>query len=203
MRRLGFLLLFIALAFLLLTSLLKAEDILMVDDFNDQKKPNNLKGDYGSWETSPEDDTQGCFESVVGSQRGPCLCLDYDVDSSSQEEAYNGFWTKLMYEDISKYKYLIFWVRGDADRGFTTEFYVELWNKKRENMRYKIIGLTDTWQEIKLNFDDFETRTEKPIDLTEMEEFVIVFDDETATAKEGRIYIDDIYFGGAQDAMPL
>jgi len=36
-----------------------------------------------------------------------------------------------------------------------------------------------------------------------MEEFVIVFDDETATVKEGRIYIDDIYFGAAQDAMPL
>jgi hypothetical protein len=193
MKKFNFL--FIVFFFFLLAPSLKAQDILMIDDFNDGEKPNNLGGDYGSWEVWPEDETQGCIESIVASRRegdmGLCLRLDYDVDSPN--EAYNGFWTKLMYKDISEYKYVVFWAKGDADRGFTTEFFIELWNTNQENMKYKIRGVTDSWQQFKINFDDFETRTRKPIDLTEMESFVITFDDENATVKEGTIYIDDIY----------
>ena len=43
-----------------------AANELVIADFNTGEKPNNIGGDFGSWDKDPSDETQGCkmsFES--------------------------------------------------------------------------------------------------------------------------------------------
>lgn len=169
-----------------------AEGILLVADFNTDKKPNNVGGDFGAWNGDSADFEQGCFESFISTTKhgdeGYSLQLMYDVDSS--KPAYNGFWMKLNGIDISGYKDISFWVKGDAERGFTRVFKVELKNKQREVGSYYVTDIGPEWKEIVIALDNFKGIK----DFSSMDEFVIVFEDRIATRKEGAIYIDDVSF---------
>jgi len=168
------------------------EMVLLVADFDSGKKPNNLGGDFGSWNRDPKDFTQGCMDSFVSTikhgETGYSLQLMYDV--LSDNPAYNGFWMKLQGIDISDYKKLSFWVKGDELRGFTKVFKVELKNTKGHIGKYYVTEVTSNWKEIIIPLEKFSGLD----DLTSMNEFVIVFEDRIATKKEGAIYIDDITF---------
>ncbi|MCM8798493.1 MAG: hypothetical protein NC821_03390 [Candidatus Omnitrophica bacterium] len=179
---------------------LTREGALVVADFDTCKKPNNVGGDFGAWNKDPSDFTQGCFDSFVSTikhgDEGCSIQLMYDVDSPNP--AYNGFWMKLQGIDISDYKALSFWVKGDEMRGFTKVFKVELKNTKFSwdrpsagNMgRYYVTEVTKDWKEIVIPLDKFAGLEDK----TSLAEFTIVFEDRIATKKEGAIYIDDIAF---------
>jgi len=173
-------------------SKVSSSKVLMLDDFDDGAKPNNLGGDLGSWNKTPNDPTQFChdsFDSVIKiNKTGYSLKLDYDVDSPSP--AYNGFWSKLNVRDLSSYSQLVFYVKGDKAAGYTEGFKVELKNKKGKIGSHFVKGVTDNWQRIVVPFSEFAGITE----WDKMTEFVIVFDDITVTEKVGTIYIDDIYF---------
>lgn len=164
---------------------------LVVDDFDSGSKPNKLGGDFGSWDKDPNDQTQGCqisFDSTVKhGDAGYGLKVDYDVESPNP--AYNGFWMKLNNLDASKYKTLSFYAKGDSEKGFTSQFKVELKNKN-EVGKYMVTGLTDQWQKISIPLDKFRGLNDK----TGLTEFVIVFDDINATEKYGALYVDDIDF---------
>src|SRR3990167_1620173 len=59
---------------------------LVVADFDTGDKPNNVGGDFGSWDKDPNDTTQGCkmtFEQAdaLGDAAGYSIRLDYDVDT--------------------------------------------------------------------------------------------------------------------------
>ena len=176
------------------------EGVLMVADFNTCSKPNNVGGDFGAWNKDPADFTQGCFDSFVSTikhgEEGCSIQLMYDVDSPNP--AYNGFWMRLQGIDLSDYKALSFWVKGDETRGFTKVFKVELKNTKFSwdrpspgNIgRCYVTEVTKDWKEIVIPLDKFVGLE----DRTSMHEFVIVFEDRIATKKEGAIYIDDIAF---------
>jgi hypothetical protein len=124
--------------------------------------------------------------------RGYSLKLTYDVDSPFS--AYNGFFTNLMGIDISDYKYLVFYVKGDKKAGFTKSLNLELKNDKKQVGRLFVEGITDEWKKMVIPLGQFTGIN----DFKVMKEFVIVFSDIGVTKKEGVIYIDDIYFSKAE-----
>jgi hypothetical protein len=179
---------------------LAQEDSLLVADFNAGTKPNNLGGDFGAWDKDPTDFSQGCTESfdpnVKHGNTGFSMKLDYDVES--QNPAYNGFWMFLQGLDASPYDTLVMWVKGDKENGFTTVFKVELKNDKKEVGKFYATGINDEWQRIALPLKAFKGIN----DMTNLTEFVIVFEDRIASNKKGIIYVDDIQFTKEQPQMP-
>lgn len=171
-----------------LPQIAKAET-LMVDDFSDGEKPNNLGGDFGTWDSNPADPTQGCKMMFYtdSETNNISVRLDYDVDSPNP--AYNGFWMFLQGVEISEYEALAISVRGDAIKGYTSKIKLELKNDRGEVGKYLLAGIKDYWQDFEIPLSDFKGLT----NYGSMKEFVIVFDDLTSTDKDGAIYIDSIY----------
>jgi len=168
-----------------------AGELLVVDDFFYGQKPNALGGDFGAWNMYPDDATQRTIDQFDQEHAyggvGYCVRLDYDVDSPNP--AYNGFWMKLRGVDLQPYTNLHLVLRGDPNRPYTRQLYVELKNKQ-EIGRYLLKGITDTWQVFRIPLAAFEGLH----DLSQMTELVIVFDDQHATQKVGTIYLDEIMF---------
>ena len=164
---------------------------LLVDDFNRGEKPNALGGDYGAWNKDESDPTQKCTNSFdkpnAYGGAGYALKLDYDVDSPNP--AYNGFWMKLQGTNVTGYKSLVLYVKGDAGRGYTSQIKLELKNGS-EVGKYILKGLTDDWQQVSIPLKEFAGLS----DLSGLTEFVVVFDDLTSTKKVGTIYLDEISF---------
>jgi hypothetical protein len=165
---------------------------LLVADFNSGEKPSNIGGDFGAWNKDPADFSQGCNESFDSANRhgdaGFAMKLEYSVESKNP--AYNGFWMAMPNLDVSKYDNLAFWVKGDAKVGYTTVFKVELKNAGKQVGRYYVTNVTDQWQEVVIPLAEFKGLT----DLSNMTEFVVVFEDRIASNKKGAIYLDDIRF---------
>lgn len=166
---------------------------MLVDDFNRGEKPNALGGDYGSWNKDENDPTQKCVNSYDKTNAyggvGNALRLDYDVDSPNP--AYNGFWMKLQDVDLSGYKNLVLYVKGDAIRSYSTQVKIELKNSK-EVGKYTLKGITDQWQGFSIPLKDFVGLT----NFSALTEIVVVFDDLTTNKKVGTLYLDEISFEG-------
>jgi hypothetical protein len=171
---------------------LAASAELMVADFNSGAKPNNVGGDFGCWIKDPADPMQGCVETFDARDRygdkGYALRLVYSV--ASKNPAFGGLWMRLQNLDASRFDALAFRVRGDAGMGYTKVFKVELKDDLDQSSRHYVNNVTDQWQDIVIPLGGFEG-TANP---RKLKEFVIVFEDTTATAKQGVIYLDDIRF---------
>jgi len=172
---------------------LMAAKELVVADFDTGDKPNNIGGDFGAWDKDPNDETQGtqmAFEpdDALGDPAGYSIRLDYDVDSPNP--AYNGFWMKLNGEDASGFNTLRFFLRGDGPTGFSKRVKVELKDMSNKPSPYIVTGLSNEWKEFTIPFEKFR----RVNDWTNMNEFVIVFDDINSNPKEGTIYVDQISF---------
>ena len=179
----------------LLTCAISAEggggSAIIAANFNSGGNINNLGGEFGCWNVDSKDKTQSCKMSYVeamteSGQRDNILQLDYDVDSP--QPAYNGFWMKLKGIDLTNYKYLSFLVKGKEN--FTSQFKIELKNKKGEKVTYFISGVTERWKKVVVPLENAEGFT----DWANIDELNITFDDVLATKKEGTILIDDIVF---------
>jgi len=171
--------------------IVKDSSVIFLDDFDMAEKTNRLGGESGTWNKDPDDLTQGCVMSFDGKTRcgdgGFSLKLDYDVDSPNP--AYCGYWSRLQNINLSRYRYLNFYVKGDDIEGYTTKFTIELKSDKQSS-RYIVDGLDNNWQIIKIPLSKFsDIKNWKSI-----EELVITFDDAGVTNKEGGIFIDDLYF---------
>ncbi len=173
------------------------EGKILVNSFDRKENFNNLGGDFGCWNMFYSDPTQSCRDEFSDIEKmgdtGYSLKVIYDVDS--QFSAYNGFFTKLMDIDISNYRYLIFYIKGDAAAGFSTRVKLELKNRL-EIGRTTLEGITDQWKKMVIPLNRFAGIRE----LKEMKEFVIIFSDNTVTKKEGAVYLDDIYFAKEEPA---
>ena len=169
-----------------------ASNELLVADFDTGEKPNNIGGDFGAWNKDPTDFSQGCNESFESAgrhgEKGFSIKLDYSLDSKNP--AYNGFWMFLQNLDATKHDNLAVWVKGDGKTGYTTVFKVELKNAGKQIGRYYVTNVRDEWQDIVIPLRDFKGIT----DVSNLTEFVIVFEDRIASNKKGVIYIDDIRF---------
>ena len=166
---------------------------LVIADFDSGDKPNNIGGDFGSWDKDPNDETQFsqmAFEGddAAGNASGYSIRLDYDVDSPNP--AYNGFWMKLNGEDATPYNAVSFYVKGDKDKGFTKRLKIELKDMSNQPSPYIVTGITDQWQKITIPFEKFR----KVKDWSAMNEFVVVFDDINSNPKAGTLYIDQVVF---------
>jgi len=164
---------------------------LVIADFDAGEKPNNLGGDFGSWDKDPNDETQSCeisfeAEDALGSEMGYSIRLDYDVDSPNP--AYNGFWMKLNGLDATAYNTVSFYVRGSAENPFTKRLKIELKDATMKPSPFIITGITDQWQKYSIPFEKF--RRVKGWDT--LSEFVVVFDDINSNPKAGTIYLDHV-----------
>lgn len=177
---------------------LAASADLMVADFNSGQKPNNIGGDFGAWIKDPNDPAQGCIESFDAKDRfgnkGYSLRLIYSV--ASKNPAFGGLWMRLQNLDATKFSAVAFRVRGDAGMGYTKTFKVELKDALDQSSHTYVNNVTDQWQDVVIPLSQFEGMA----NARKLKEFVITFEDTTATAKQGVIYIDDIRFtdGGAR-----
>lgn len=170
-----------------------AANELVIADYDTGDKPNNIGGDFGGWDKDPNDESQGCQMSFdtddsQGDASGYSIRLDYDVDSPNP--AYNGFWMKLNGEDATAYNTLNFYVKGDAKKGYTKRFKIELKDMTNKPSAYIVSGVTDQWQKISIPFEKFR-RIENWNSLNEL---VFVFDDINSSPKTGSILIDQITF---------
>ena len=166
---------------------------LIVADFDSGDKPNNIGGDFGSWDKDPNDETQSTkmsFEpdDALGNASGFSIHLDYDVDSPNP--AYNGFWMKLNNFDATQYNTLSFCLKGDAKKGFTKRLKIELKGADAKASPFIVTGITDQWQEFLIPFDKFRRIS----DWSGLTEFVVVFDDINSNPKAGAMFIDHVKF---------
>jgi outer membrane protein OmpA-like peptidoglycan-associated protein len=182
--------LILAAIMLSVASLLQAK-VLMIANFDSKKEINQLGGAMGAWLGFPNDDSQGCWadftERVRWGDKGASLLLRYDVESSNP--AFNGYWMKLQNADARPYTMLVVFIKGDPDLGFPTEFNIELKNAK-EVGRYMIKGVNSRWQKFEIPFSAMRGIT----DFSALNEFVIVFAQDSTDNKKGAIYIDDLCF---------
>lgn len=164
---------------------------LVIADFDSGDKPNNLGGDFGSWNKDPNDDTQGCnmsFEAddALGNAAGYALKLDYDVDSPNP--AYNGLWMKFNGQNATDYNTLNFYVRGEGLNNYTKRIKLEVKDMNNRPSPYIVSGITESWQKISIPFEKFR----RIQDWSALNEFVIVFDDINSSPKQGTILIDQL-----------
>lgn len=169
---------------------------LVLADFNNGMKTNNVGGELGTWEKDASDKTQGtqisfASDDAPGLSSGKCLQLDYDVDSPNK--AFNGFWMKLsggdFSGDFSNYDTLNFYMKGNASIGFTRRLKLELKDFTNKPSPYFVDCISDRWQKFSIPFDRFKMIS----DLSRMNEFVIKFEDVDSRPKTGRIYLDQVF----------
>ncbi len=164
---------------------------LTIADFDSGDKPNNIGGDFGTWNKDEADTTQGCTggfnPDITHGTKGYSYQLNYDVDSPNP--AFNGFWMKLENKDFSQYDKLSVWIKGDTILGFSPKVKLELKNANKEVGKYALSGITKDWQQITIPLKEFKGLTS----LKSMTELIVIFDDiSCANKKTGTIYIDDI-----------
>lgn len=168
---------------------------LMIADFDTGDKPNNLGGDFGTWDKDPADETQKVemlFEKEdAAGKDGYCVKLVYDV--RSPRPAYNGMWMKLGGIDAKDYKTLNIFIRGDKKNDFTDRLKVELKDRTGKPSRYIIRDITGEWKKFSIPLEKFRHVN----DWSDLREFVVVFDDLNSRPKEGAVYIDNISFSKA------
>lgn len=171
----------------------------MVADFN-MPPPNNLGGGYGAFSPKAEEMTYVTTETwdevdKVGKDGGS-MRLEYNVDKPG---SFNGFWMKLGPEesgnnfDASAFSKLTFSVKGDTKVGVPAKVKIELKGDPGTRIgRYYIKDIKDSWQKIEVPLKDIAAQK---VDLTKLNEFVIVFEQaQAAPGVKGVIWVDEIGF---------
>lgn len=182
----------------------KAENKLPVTaaiaDFNIGTMTDNLQGDCGTWETNPEDKSQGISASldkvIKRGDSGYSLKLDYNVNSP--QDAVNGFWMQMRSFDASPYDHLEFWVKGDPEKGHTTIFKIEFKKYQKDEEGHDeaikgsfiVKGVTDKWQKVSVPLNVMNGIT----DWKDITEFVITFEKRRVDNPAGTLHFDDFEF---------
>ena len=176
------------------SSLVLAEEIALVADFDSAQKTNNRGQEIEVWLAGDgSDTTQSCQLSFVeddalGKEAGHAVRLDYDVES--ENPAYNGMRMGLNSFDASGYKTLNFYIKGDTARGFAKQLKIELIGPNKLPSPFMVQGITDKWQKVTIPLSEFILIQ----DWTSLGKFVIVFADINDDPKIGTIYLDHVYF---------
>ncbi len=181
---------------------------------------NRLGGQTGDWNFNPSDVNNSYTDlsiiPILGKdgKESKVLRITYSVDSDVP--AQNGFWTKLMGFDGSQYDYFEMEVRGDAEKGFTEKFGIEI--KKcldkdcLETVQGSaIIPVTSEWQTVSvplnamtglIDFQNPKAWKNPRISYNNLSELIFIFNDKFVTKKTGRIFFDNIRFVSTGDPGP-
>ncbi|MDD5065947.1 MAG: hypothetical protein PHF84_02755 [bacterium] len=163
-------------------------------DFAKKEFKNTLNADFGVFDLNPYDKEAYCRMSLVKDPDAPgadfTLKILYDVDS--KEPAFNGFWTKLRSLDLSGFEAVVLTIRGIKEKGFSDFFKMELKDSKAK-MKTDVMNITDQWTSIIIPFREFESENE-PVDLRDLQELTLVFEDWRLEKKEGGYEIREIGF---------
>jgi len=134
--------------------------------------------------------------------------LDYNIESGRENvfipthhsvsfpavksnEAYNGYYSLFPPQDLTAYPYLVFWAKGDTEKGYTRSFKIELSDGVSPQIKsVQVSGLSGEWQRFTIPLSSFEGLDQ----LSTVQKFVLVFSGDSVTRKTGTIYLDDIYF---------
>ncbi len=188
---------------------------VLIFDFEGEDLVNSLNGNSGSWNLDPTDENDSYTDADMVPLAGVdpaaadnhVLKLNYSVES--QVPSQNGFWTKLNGFDASHVDHFEFDVRGDAEKGFTDTFKIEIKKykdtEKVEKIKGSFIvrGVTDQWQTISIplnkmtglvDFGDPAAWQNPAIGRKDLDELVFVFQDRMVSKKQGTIYLDNIRF---------
>ena len=175
--------------------------VLVMDDFNDGKKPNNLSGGSGVFQndaTCSDSIYDGNPDNIYGRERYS-LKLNYNVTNA---DSYSGYWSALNGIDLSSYHYISLWVKGEAGGEI---FKIELKNNSASRNKayvyladYLAIGTTTDWQKVLIPLRAFANLG----DWTNMKEFCITFENSANELHpSGTVYVDDIIFGSLEENM--
>ncbi len=193
--------------------------VVMVADFESGLK-NNLGAESGDWNLDLTDinnsftDLKVLKTGQADGTQGNILQMNYSVDSD--KKAQNGFWTKLAGFDASEYDHLEFDIKGDANKGFTERFKIEL--KKcvdsacvEKHSGTAIVSVSPEWKTVSIplnvmtgliDFTKPEAWTNPRACYKPLDELVIIFQDEFVTKKTGRIFLDNIRFSRTGNPGP-
>lgn len=173
--------------------------ILIVDDFDDGKDPNNLGGKVGLWKL--DDHGYQGFSPLYDSENrvgdsGYGLKLSYDLASDRRALcAYSQF---IEGENLTPYSNFSFYIKGDRAEGFTKRLKIEIWDIYNVEVIYFVRGITDEWQKVTIPLTEFKgilSRWDKPKRIAIVLENQPDFYKETCvTRTKGVIYIDNITF---------
>ena len=193
---------------------LKVEKSIMLADFEAGIGQSNFKSGMGAWNENPWDANDSYTDADVIETEGlegptKAIRLAYSVDS--QYAAQNGFWILLNKFDASEYDHIFMDVKGDAKRGFTEIFKLEIKKPKAAEGKeahelikgsYRV-PVTSEWTRVKIplnkltglvDFGNPEVWGNPAVARKDLGEFVIVFQDRMVTKKIGTIYLDNIQF---------
>ncbi len=171
----------------------KAEEILLIDDFRNDRRVNLLNSQTGPWEMDPQDESEwACCQAVTTERDGQetrALKIEYKVFPG----AFNGYFTKLNGVDGRSYERLEFYVKG-GER-FPRRFKLELKNKAGETGNYYVSSISEDWEKYSVPFYQFRGLR----DLSGLDELVIVFEGNVVGEPEGSIYIDNLKLSGSRE----
>jgi hypothetical protein len=168
---------------------------LVLLDFDNKKvQMNNVGGAWGGFDANPADKEAFIRTKYLKDtdlhKSGYVLKVIYDVDSS--QSAFNGIWTKLNNLSLKDFQAISITIKGDKEKGFSDFFKIELKDKSTK-IEGAVEDISTDWKKIVLPFDQFEGDTEE-IDMSNLSEFTIVFEDWKFKQKTGTYYMDDISF---------
>lgn len=171
-----------------------ASESALIADFNSGETVGNMGQTFEVWlKGDGSDTTQTCEISFVdgdamGEGDGKVLRVDYDVDS--ENPAYNGMRFNFDGYDASAFKALSFYIKGDAEHGFSDKIKLEMIGANKRPSPTIVTGLTSEWQKITIPFSEFFGIR----DWTQVHQLVLVFADILNKPKTGTIYFDQFTF---------
>ena len=185
--------------------------VVMVADF-EKGLENLLGGQTGDWNLNPSDVNNSYTDLAIvplpgkDSKESKVLQLTYSVDSDIP--AQNGFWTKLMGFDGSQYDHFEMDVKGDAAKGFTEKFKMEIKKCLDKDCLETVQGsaivpVTPEWETVNIplnkmtgliDFQNPEAWKNPRISYNNLNELIFIFNDKFVTKKTGRIFFDNIRF---------
>jgi hypothetical protein len=159
---------------------------LMITDFDNCRRINNLGGEMGAAYNPPDNLTD---TYITESARGCVARLAYKITG------WAAFWLKLGDgADLSPYTWLTFDVRADPQPGLPAEIKIEL---KRANgaeiMVSRVTGIGAEWKTLRVKLADFRPTGSNPsmTTLVDVQELVFTFE-AAGTGPQGVVYVDSI-----------
>lgn len=172
---------------------------LIIADFNNGARVNNLGGYIGTWGKEVPGKAQGvklsfAADESTGLPSGKCLQLSYDVGAPGEDCSWlflkHGLFMKLESADFSRYDTLNISVRGDASAGFDKRMRIDLKDfSGKQTSYYMICGISDRWQNFSIPLDRFRMIS----DWSHLDELRVVFQGIINRPKTGRVYLDHLF----------